>query len=189
MPRYVGGQSYRRRMTLGKQRKPESKHVWFRFSLRTLLLLVTLVAITLAIYEPLTLHFKAVHFFSIENTLRATRAHPEELLYNIEGRDKAVVCHVGKVRIVLLGRTHSGTAGGFIPIAGDQPRRGSNTSVTGEVYFSYLYANGKAACEVHGFPFLCKAGTVEIKEQSLNSNSPAVVLVDADDQILKTYSQ
>jgi len=99
------------------------------------------------------------------------------------------VCHVGKVRIVLLGRTHSGTAGGFIPIAGDQPRRGSNTSVTGEVYFSYLYANGKAACEVHGFPFLCKAGTVEIKEQSLNSNSPAVVLVDADDQILKTYSQ
>lgn len=98
-----------------------------------------LVAVVLPIHEPITPHFKAVHLFNIKNTMKATRPHPEELLYHIEGRDNAVVCHLGKVRIVLLGRTHDGGTGGFVPVAGDKRKRGDNESVTGEVYFSYSY--------------------------------------------------
>ena len=177
-------------MTLSEKRQPKSKRFGLGFSVRTLLVSITLVAIVLAIYEPLTLHFKAVHFFNLKNSVRATRPHPETLLYNIVGDDNAVVCHVGKVRIVLLGRTHRGaTTSGFIPIAGDKPLRGGDvSSVTQEAFFSYSYANGQAECDLYGFPFLCREGTVEIKKQSFDSNSQTVILVAADDQVLRIYS-
>ncbi len=176
-------------VTLKEKRQPKLKRSWLRFSLRSLLILVTLIAVALCIYEPITLHFKAVHFFKIENTIKATRPHPGKLLYNIQGYDNTIVCHVGKVKIVLLERTHPGGTGGFIPVTGDTPQQGGNASVNGEVYFSYSYAEGKTECVVYGFPFLCREGTVEIKEQSFDIDTPTVVLVDTDDQILRTYSQ
>lgn len=59
---------------------------WFRFSLRRLFVVVTLIAIGFALFEPLKLHFTALHFFNIRNTVIATRPHPEELLYTIGSR-------------------------------------------------------------------------------------------------------
>ncbi len=166
------------------------RFVWLRFSLRTLFVAVTIVAIGLALFEPLNLHFNAVHFFNIKNTAIATRPHPQELLYNIKAHDNSAVCHVGNVRIVLLGRTHAGASTfGFIPIAGEKPLSGGDASITGEVFFSYSYADGKTECKVHGFPFLCKGQNIEIMQQSFSSNSRTVVLIDGDDNILKTYSQ
>ena len=88
---------------------------WFRFSLRRLFVVVTLIAIGFALFEPLKLHFTALHFFNIRNTVIATRPHPEELLYTIGSRDNAVICQVGNLRMVLLGRKHTGasTTGSF----------------------------------------------------------------------------
>lgn len=174
------------------ENKPQQvmRLAWFRFSLRRLFVVVTLIAIGFALFEPLRLHFTALHFFNIRNTVTATRPHPEELLYNIEARDKAVVCHVGNLRMVLLGRTHTGAStSGFIPIAGDQSVSGGDASSSGETFFSYAYSDGKAECKLHGFPFLCKGQNIEIMQQSFSSNSRTVVLIDGDDKILKTYSQ
>ena len=163
---------------------------WSRFSLRRLFVVVTLIAIGFALFEPIKLHFTALHFFNIRNTVIATRPHPEELLYTIVSRDNAVICHVGNLRMVLLGRKHTGAStSGFIPISGEQPLIGGDASITGEMYFAYSYADGKAECKVHGFPFLCKGQNIEIMQQSFSSNSRTVVLIDGDDKILKTYSQ
>ena len=174
---------------MGEPQKLEPKSVWCRFSLRTMFLWVTLIAIMLAIYQPLTLHLKAVHYFNIENPIRATRAHPEELLYSIEGRDNAVVCNVGKVRIILLGRTHYGGTSGFLKVAGHQPKQWRELSVNGEQYFSYSYATGKAKCDVLGFPFLCTAKVIEIGDQVFDIDSRTVVLVDLSNRVLTTYSE
>jgi len=162
---------------------------WSRFSLRRLFVVVTLIAIGFALFEPIKLHFTALHFFNIRNTVTATRPHPKELLYNIEARDKAVVCHAGDLRMVLLGRKRIGAStSGFIPISGEQPLIGGDASITGEMYFSYSYADGKAECKVYGFSFICEGEKIEIKQQSFSSNSRTVVLIDRDNHIVKTYS-
>ena len=64
-------------MTLSEKRQPKSKRFGLGFSVRTLLVFITLVAIALAIYEPLTLPFKAVHFFNLKNSVRATHPNPK----------------------------------------------------------------------------------------------------------------
>lgn len=61
-----------------------------------------LVAVVLPIHEPITPHFKAVHLFNIKNTMKATRPHPEELLYHIEGRDNAVVPNLSKTTLLII---------------------------------------------------------------------------------------
>jgi len=162
---------------------------WFRFSLRRLFVVVTLIAIGFALFEPLKLHFTALHFFNIRNTVIATRPHPEELLYTIGSRDNAVICHVGNLRMVLLGRKHTGAStSGFIPISGEKPLIGGDASITGEMYFAYSYADGKAECKVHGFPFTCEGENVQVTQQSFSSKSRTVVLIDRDNHIVKTYS-
>ena len=50
-------------------------------------------------------------------------------------------------------------------------------------------SDGEAECQVFGFSFLCRTGTVEINEQNYDSDTPKVILVDADDQVLRTCSQ
>lgn len=175
-------------MTFAYKQFPKLSRRWFRFSLRNLLILVALVAVVLAVYEPLTLHFKAAHFFNMKNIMSTTREHPDDLFYHIEGRDDAVVCYFAEVRIVLLGRKHDGGTSGLVRVAGAKPEQGGNRSVEGKLYFSYSYADGEAECQVHGFPFLCRAETVEINGQTFDKDVPIVILVDTDDQILKTYT-
>ena len=154
-------------MTLSEKRQPKSKRFGLGFSVRTLLVFITLVAIALAIYERLTLPFKAVHFFNLKNSVRATRPHPKTLLYNIVGGDNAVVCHVGKARIVLLERTHRGSiTSGFIPIAGDEPLRGGDvSSVTQEAFFPAhaLTVRRSATCMDFRLMSLCAGRCQEFK--------------------------
>ena len=176
-------------VVLVEKQRPKSKRRRFWLSLRSLLILVTLIAVAFGIYEPVTLHFKAVHFLNINNSVRATRPHPTKLLYHIEGRGNAILCHVEQVRIVLLGRMRSGGTAGRIPIAGDTPHRSGDASVHGVVYFSYSYADGETECVVHGFPFVCHGRTIEINEQSFDVDTPTVILVGIDDQIMHTYSR
>ncbi|MDA8698285.1 hypothetical protein N9M41_07380 [Rhodopirellula sp.] len=167
-----------------------------RFSLRSLFILVSVVALALRIYEPLTLHLKALDFINRQNSFTATRPHPGELLYSVQGRGNqlgrqrnAVLCQVGQVRIVLLDRTHDGGTCGFLPVLGDEEQRGGNASASGDLYFSYVYAEGKAECEVHGFPFECDEETIKIGGQSFRVDSQTVVLIDQNDQVLYEYSR
>ncbi|MDG1874507.1 MAG: hypothetical protein P8J27_11390 [Mariniblastus sp.] len=167
--------------------QPQSR--WFRFSLRTLLVLFTLIAVVIGIYEPLTLHLKALHFINVEKTSYSTRLNPEEILIVLEGADNAVLCHVGQVRIALLGRTPLGQTSEHVPIAGEAPRQCRLRSVGKIEYFSYSYAQGQAECVVQGFPFICREGTIQINDQSFDTETPTVILVDSDNKVIHTYSR
>ena len=164
------------------------KRGWVRYSLRSLLILTTIVAVVLGLYDPLNLHFKSVHFLKVTSDAYSTRMGLDEQFVNIQGADDAVLCYVGEVRFVLLGRTLLSSSALHVPVAGERSSQGVYQSVQGEPYFSYEYAQGIARCSVHGFEFICRKGTVQIDGQTLDTGTPTVVLVDTDGGILKIYS-
>lgn len=164
------------------------KRAWLRYSLRSLLILTTVVAAVLGLYDPLNLHFKSVHFLNVTSDAYSTRTGADEQFVNIQGADDAVLCYVGEVRFVLLGRTLLSSSSLHVPVAGERPSQGVYRSVQGKPYFSYEYAHGMTNCVVHGFEFICRKGSVQIDGQTLDTGTPTVVLVDSEGAILKIYS-
>lgn len=168
--------------------KKSRKRGWLRYSLRSLLILTAVVAAVLGLYDPLDLHFKSVHFLNVTSDAYATRTGADEQFVNIQGADDAVLCYVGKVRFVLLGRTLLSSSALHVPVAGERPSQGVYRSVQGKPYFSYEYAHGMTNCVVQGFEFICRKGSVQIDGQTLDTGTPTVVLVDYEGAILKIYS-
>ncbi len=168
----------------------------FQFRLRTLLLVITLVALVFGFNQPVKLHLQAVHFLNLNHSVYSTNPSPDRLLWNLDGFQPGrpdehvddILFHVEKFRIVLLGRSHFGGASGRFAVTGDAPESEGYRSIDGQQYFSYSYADGKAKCKVYDFAFECCGREILIDKEWYEVDQSAVVLVDTNNQILKIHS-
>ena len=168
----------------------------FQFQLRTLLLVITPVALVFGFYQPVKLHLQAMHFLNLTNSVSSTNPSPYRLLWNLDGFQQGrpdehvddILFHVEKFRIVLLGRSHVGGASGRFAVAGDAPESKGYRSIDGQQYFSYSYADGEANCKVYDFAFECRGREIKIDKVWYDVDQSTVVLVDKNNQILKIHS-
>ena len=172
----------------------------FQFRLRTLLVVITLVAFVFGFYQPVKLYLQAVHFYNLGQNypIPVTDPTPGRLHWFLDGLRPSqpyehvhandILFHVEKFRIVLLGRSHVGGASGRFAVAGDAPESKGYRSIDGQQYFSYSYADGEANCKVYDFAFECRGREIKIDKVWYDVDQSTVVLVDKNNQILKIHS-
>jgi len=147
--------------------------------------------------QRVKLHFKArefIHFNGNSNPPKPGTMHisVEPTRYNNFPEFGESICHVGGIRIVLLDlpiqRQETASQTFRVTISGDEERSGGARSHLGLPYFSWSYSDGQVNCLFHDFPFLVRGdGQIKIGDRSFDFNTPTVILINADKEIIYTY--